>query len=222
MRMKIRSTMLIGLSCLLVSISSIAKEPANLALAKQTVIQYHDSGEYDKDISHVIDRAMAYLKARVNSPKTLGKKPAIVLDIDETSLSNYPDMKRLDFGGTIEEIRADEDKAVDDPITPTLKLYQYANEHHIAVIFLTGRFEDERSVTEKNLESAGYKNWDKLILRDSEYKNVAASTYKTAMRKKLTAEGYNIILNIGDQQSDLAGGYADKTYKLPNPYYFIK
>jgi len=30
-----------------------------------------------------------------------------------------------------------------------------------------------------------------------------------------------IVLNIGDQQSDLVGGHADKAFKLPNPYYLI-
>jgi len=29
------------------------------------------------------------------------------------------------------------------------------------------------------------------------------------------------ILNMGDQESDPAGGYADVTFKLPNPFYYI-
>jgi hypothetical protein len=28
-------------------------------------------------------------------------------------------------------------------------------------------------------------------------------------------------VNIGDQMSDLDGGFAERTYKLPNPFYFI-
>jgi hypothetical protein len=30
-----------------------------------------------------------------------------------------------------------------------------------------------------------------------------------------------IIANLGDQFSDLAGGYAERTFKLPNPFYSI-
>jgi len=30
-----------------------------------------------------------------------------------------------------------------------------------------------------------------------------------------------IIVNAGDQESDLAGGYAERAYKLPNPFYYI-
>jgi acid phosphatase len=28
-------------------------------------------------------------------------------------------------------------------------------------------------------------------------------------------------VNIGDQESDLDGGHADRDFKLPNPFYFI-
>ena len=35
------------------------------------------------------------------------------------------------------------------------------------------------------------------------------------------ALGYDIVANFGDQLSDLTGGFADKTFKLPNPMYFL-
>ncbi|MGB6550988.1 MAG: HAD family acid phosphatase [Xanthobacteraceae bacterium] len=31
-----------------------------------------------------------------------------------------------------------------------------------------------------------------------------------------------MIANVGDQESDLSGGYAEKTFKLPNPFYYIR
>jgi acid phosphatase len=197
-----------------------AVEPTNLHSLKVKVANYHDSGEYDKDLQKAMAGAMDYLKRRV-AQSTDHSKMAIVLDIDETSLSNFKSMKRLDFGGTLDEIRADEDAGQDPAIEPTLKLYQFAKANNAAVFFITGRFEEERDLTVKNLEKEGFVKWDKLILRDGKYRKVSASEYKTAMRKKLEEEGYDIVLNIGDQQSDLAGGYADKTVKLPNPYYFI-
>ncbi len=48
------------------------------------------------------------------------------------------------------------------------------------------------------------------------------SAFKTDVRRKLTQEGYVIVINIGDQYSDLAGGYAERIYKLPNPFYIVK
>jgi acid phosphatase len=197
---------------------SFAKEPVNIALVKEAAIKYHDSGEYDKDIKLTVDEAIAYLK---NHLTPSDGKPAIVLDIDETSLSNYNDMKRMDFGGTIEQIRMDEDKAVDPVISPTLELFRIAKANHVAVFFITGRFDFERKPTEANLKQAGYADWDDLYLRSGDYKTKPAAEYKSAMRKEITKKGYHIILNMGDQLSDIAGGYADKTYKLPNPYYFI-
>ena len=51
---------------------------------------------------------------------------------------------------------------------------------------------------------------------------VSAASFKAAERKKITERGYTIILNMGDQQSDLAGGFAEKTFKLPNPGYLLQ
>jgi predicted secreted acid phosphatase len=200
---------------------AMAKEPTNLALVKQKLIAYHDTGAYDKDIDHVMRNAMQYLKKRVAQNKTNPKKLAIVLDIDETSLSNYSDMRKIDFGGTYEEIRDAEDQGKDPAILPTLALYQYAKSNNVAVFFVTGRHEEEREVTAKNLKDAGYREWDGLVLRYGEFAKVPAAVYKTAIRKKIESEGYDIVLNIGDQKSDLAGGYADRSLKLPNPYYII-
>jgi hypothetical protein len=34
-------------------------------------------------------------------------------------------------------------------------------------------------------------------------------------------QGYDIVANFGDQYSDLNGGFADRTYKIPNPMYYL-
>lgn len=197
-----------------------AKEPTNLAITKQSLIKYHDSGAYMNDIANVIQKAMRYLELRIKRGHLKGK-PAIILDIDETSLSNYRDMLKMDFGGTAELVQQLEDQGTDEAISPTLKLYRFAKAHRIAVFFVTGRFEEEREATLNNLKKAGYTQPDGLILRTSKYRKSPAATYKTAVRKSIVNEGYNILLNIGDQKSDLRGGYADEIFKLPNPYYLI-
>jgi len=35
------------------------------------------------------------------------------------------------------------------------------------------------------------------------------------------AKEFTIIANIGDQRSDLDGGYSERTWRVPNPFYFI-
>ena len=45
--------------------------------------------------------------------------------------------------------------------------------------------------------------------------------YKSGVRAYIESQGYEIVGNFGDQFSDLDGGFADKTFKLPNPNYFL-
>ena len=40
-------------------------------------------------------------------------------------------------------------------------------------------------------------------------------------RRTLAEQGYVIVLNMGDQESDLAGGHAERTFKMPNPFYRV-
>jgi HAD superfamily, subfamily IIIB (Acid phosphatase) len=45
--------------------------------------------------------------------------------------------------------------------------------------------------------------------------------YKSGTRAYIESQGYDIVGNFGDQFSDLEGGYADKTFKMPNPNYYL-
>jgi hypothetical protein len=47
------------------------------------------------------------------------------------------------------------------------------------------------------------------------------TVYKTATRAYIESMGYEIIASFGDQPSDLNGGYADRTFKMPNPNYYL-
>ncbi|EXB74595.1 Acid phosphatase 1 [Morus notabilis] len=61
----------------------------------------------------------------------------------------------------------------------------------------------------------------KLYKRDPGYYGPARD-YKSAERKKLEEAGYRIAGNIGDQWSDLLGTNAgSRTFKLPNPMYYV-
>ena len=46
--------------------------------------------------------------------------------------------------------------------------------------------------------------------------------YKTKERINVEAEGYTIIAGVGDQMSDIDGGHSGCTFKVPNPFYFIR
>jgi putative acid phosphatase of HAD superfamily subfamily IIIB len=57
--------------------------------------------------------------------------------------------------------------------------------------------------------------------------NITAGTscptiqYKSGTRAYIESQGYDIVANFGDQYSDLLGGFADKTFKMPNPNYYL-
>lgn len=202
---------------------SLAIEPENLHTAKQAVILYHDSGEYDVDQEEVAQRAISYLASRVseNLKLTEPKKLAVVFDIDETSLSNYKILLSLDFAYHSHVLLSELKEADDPAIKPTLKLYQFAKDKDLAIFFITGRPEKLRIATEANLVSSGYTDWNKVFLKPDDYDRKSVIPYKSGTRKSITDEGYTIVVNIGDQWSDLAGGYSERVFKMPNPYYYV-
>ena len=48
-----------------------------------------------------------------------------------------------------------------------------------------------------------------------------SSTRAASGRGSRRSSGFTILVNVGDQDSDLAGGHARRAFKLPNPMYFI-
>ena len=83
------------------------------------------------------------------------------------------------------------------------------------------RRETEREATARNLAGIGCGDFTALVCRpDADRGGVAE--FKTAARARFAAEGRVIVANIGDQESDLVGGHAERTFKLPGPFYLTR
>lgn len=220
--MMLKGVMILGAG-VLCSTVVLATPPVNLPQAKKSLEVYHDSGAYQRDLSATYKKATAYLQQRIQSNQKAAekKKLAVVMDIDETALSNYPALLKENFGGTDHQIDAAIMKGDDPVIKPALRFFNFAKSHHVAVFFVTGRKEFMRSETVKNLKAVGYSGWQKLYLEPNSYDKHSAIPYKSAIRKQIEQQGYDIALTIGDQWSDLKGGYADHGDKLVDPFYFI-
>lgn len=198
----------------------------NVYDTQRLVEQYIASGRYEEDVTKVVTGARAWLDQRSKT----AAKPAIVLDIDETSLSNWPAYRlngwvRITNGGCDLQqgpcgLRAWQALGQSKAIAPTLALARHARELGVAVFFITGRPANLRQATERNLKDAGYE-WAGVILQPEGAQFASAVDFKAPERRKLTEQGYTVILNLGDQQSDLTGGYAERTFKLPNPVYYL-
>ena len=144
--------------------STAAPRVPSLVDAKREVGEYVASGRYEADIAAVVAGAKAHLTQRFGGTARL----AIVLDIDETALSNVAALRANDYGfiigGPCDLQRgpcgfiAWVEMARAEPIKPVLELARFARQHAV---------------------------------------------------------------NVGDQASDLDGGYAERTFKLPNPFYFV-
>jgi acid phosphatase len=198
----------------------------NLYEVQQRVEDYIRSGRYDADVARVDAEATAWLEQRAKAMA----RPAIVLDIDETSLSNWTAYRlngwgRVTGGGCDLQqgpcgLRAWQALGQSTALAPTLALARRARELNVAVFFISGRPANLREATERNLREQGYE-WTGVIILPEGAKFASAVDFKAPERRKLTEQGYTILLSLGDQESDLKGGYAERTFKLPNPVYFL-
>src|SRR4051794_36107334 len=77
---------------------TVASQPTNVGDAGMAALAYHDSGAYDRDLATVVAQARSWIAGQALAVN----RPALVLDIDETALSNWEIIKRDDFGRPIE------------------------------------------------------------------------------------------------------------------------
>jgi predicted secreted acid phosphatase len=142
----------------------------------------------------------------------------VVFDLDETLLSGMPYMTEFDFGWSEATWQTWVDAARAAPIIPIREVYRHARRLGMDVIFLTARPEHQRDSTIKNLVSIDCADYAELICQPDAVK-ARAALFKAGERKRLTESGRVIIATIGDQESDLEGGFAEQRFKLPNPFY---
>jgi len=217
----------------------LAAEPVeNFGIERYRIADYADcvgdGGCYWADLDAQYKRAEAALAMQVALSKQVakaGEKLAVVMDIDETTVSSYCEMQREDYGYLGSMFNAwvvSPEAAV--AIPGALRLFNEAKADGVAVFFITGRpgvqeakssQTDQTAPTARNLEAAGFHGWAGLRLRNGVENGVATIAYKSQEREKIAKE-YRIVMSVGDQWSDLLGEpQAVVSVKLPNPFYFL-
>jgi predicted secreted acid phosphatase len=199
---------------------------------------------YAAETQNVAANGGHWLAARANAQYKSGKK-AILFDVDDTTLAtyNYEVASNWKYDSTS---NADYVNNLKFPAVPGMvALAKQAADEGYRVIFLTGRPATQEAVTLANLEKVGYDTasalpdategggsdgiFTKPALADYPSYLVAkcgaascnTDEYKSATREYIESLGYEIVANFGDQDSDLSGGFEDRTFKLPNPSYFL-
>jgi predicted secreted acid phosphatase len=207
--------------------SQSSAEPANVGVNKLAAIKYHDSGAYMADFARAAQPANDWLKQRAAQVS----RPALVLDIDDTALTNWPVIVANDFGRFATGPcllpqgpcgwAAWDLRGQDAPLEPTLDVFRTARSLGMAVFFISGRPESQRAATERNLKAVGYEGYAQAYFTPDGAHYRSLVEFKAPTRQQIAAMGYTIIANMGDQLSDLDGGFSERTYKLPNPFYYI-
>lgn len=192
-------------------------DATNLSDVLRTLATYIQSRQYEREIRDVANAAHDWVEARKAKP---GERLAAVFDIDETLLWNVPNILDCGFCSSSLQSRLYGSKPL--PAIPPMKaLYEFTKSKGVTPILLTGRQESSRAATAAGLDAAGITGYGELLFRPNGNAE-PARTMKAGVRKGVEAKGYKIILSIGDQLSDLSGGFAERTYKLPNPFYFVE
>jgi predicted secreted acid phosphatase len=175
--------------------TTTASAATTTAAATSATVTYD---QWLSDATAATAPALGYLQRRVAAGSFSGT-PAIVLDIDNTSLASYFYPATYPTPAT----------------PPVLQLAKYATAHGVKVLFVTARPDLIDLATGFDLASVGY-TVDGLYSRNPLQLLESIQTFKTDTRRKLVAEGYDIVANVGNNTTDLDGGYADAAFKLPD------
>ncbi|MFI5336126.1 MAG: HAD family acid phosphatase, partial [Opitutales bacterium] len=186
----------------------VSREPRNLNLLKYELNAYIDSGDYARGIATVAARARGWIEERAGQKKP-GERPALILDIDETMLSNLPIIRRFDYGYVPDAWNAWVASGQCLPIEPVREAYRAAVARGVSVFIVTGRRDRDREGTLANLKAAGYTAYAGIYFQADDSTETPGAV-KLAWRRLLAAEGYTHIANLGDQDSDFAGGGAER------------
>ncbi|MFF3611745.1 HAD family acid phosphatase [Streptomyces sp. NPDC002580] len=187
----------LGIGGTVTAAGSAGAAPAR-AVASATATADVDYATWQNDVQAVIDQAVPYVGQRTSAAG--GSKLAVVFDIDNTTLET-------DFHPWYQ--------LPTPAVRASLALARYAHERGVAVFFVTARPGIIASETKWNLKSVGYPV-DGLYVRDLPDLFAEVSAYKTGKRAQIESLGYTIIANVGNNTTDLVGGHAERTFKLPD------
>ncbi|MFL6106383.1 MAG: HAD family acid phosphatase [Marmoricola sp.] len=196
---------------------------------------FSSTSAYAKEMAGIEAGAQAYLSDPYRGRHhhhAQGQK-AVLFDVDDTTLNTYSYEIYSNFVYNPTTNAAFVNAGVFPAVPGMPALVSWAQDHGYTVFFLTGRPESQRAGTANNLVNVGYPSVpsNQLYLKDLSapwLSSCGTSTpacttvqYKSLTRQHIESMGYDIVANFGDQYSDLTGGFADKTFKVPNPMYFL-
>ncbi|KAJ4827972.1 hypothetical protein Tsubulata_009504 [Turnera subulata] len=185
--------------------------------------KYVTSTQYKVDSERAIEECRLYLGTSCDLKKD--GKDAWLFDIDDTLLSTVPYYKKHNFGGEKLNLTSLEEwmsQGKAPALEHSLKFFDELKSMGVQIILVSSRREHLRSATVDNLVDVGYHGWTSLILRGPDDELDSVQSYKANVRKQLISDGYRIWGVVGDQYSSFEElPSAQRTFKLPNPLYYV-
>ncbi|KAK4266205.1 hypothetical protein QN277_027162 [Acacia crassicarpa] len=185
--------------------------------------KYVRSTQYTVDSERATEECLVYLSTSCDLKKD--SRDAWIFDIDDTLLSTVPYYKENLYGGNKLNLTSLEEwmgKGKAPALDHSLKLFNELKSRGVQIILVSARREHLRAATIDNLVNVGFHGWAGLVLRDYADELVSVRTYKSDVRRKLISQGYRIWGIVGDQYSSIEGlPSAGRTFKLPNPMYYV-
>ena len=133
------------------------------------------------------------------------KKPAVVLDIDETIFQTHCWVCGKSFDDVV-------------PIPSAVSFYKNCIKNGVSVFFVTARHEDGFVYTQDQLRRHGFCTYAGLFLKPKKFSNYVNDIqhFKTLARRYISSKKFSILVNMGDQPHDVSGGYSKMAYLLPS------
>jgi predicted secreted acid phosphatase len=202
------------------------------------VYQASPDSPYAKDLARIDADARASIDRAARKAHRHGEKPAVMFDIDDTLLLSLDYEKRYNYTYNSTTWNDYVNRADRPAVFGSPELVRYAQSKGVEVFYNSGLTEAQRTAAVANLKKVGADvnlDADHMFLKNAAnppaYLSGCATQgswkcttvqYKSGTRRHIEDDlGYEIIANFGDQYSDLDGGFADRTYKLPNPTYLV-
>jgi predicted secreted acid phosphatase len=172
-----------------VSVQAVASSPAaDTAVAKRKV---PTRAQWLADVKAAMQESRPYVRERA-AAKTADEKLAVNFDIDNTVIATY-----YDGGGAIPKM---------------LKFARLLDKLGVALVFNSGRLDNQQDRTVNQLTRAGFPVAEVCLRNKGETLPVG----KQRCREGFIDEGYTLIANVGNNDTDFVGGGYERAFRLPN------
>ncbi len=174
----------------------------------QATLWFQKSAEMEVEFLQAYGLGKMLLRQKMDTFNSIGKKPAVILDLDETVMDNSPYQARLFLNGeTYNSVSWNAwcNEGIADALPGALDFLKFAEALDVEIFYISNRKSEVLESTIENLKKIGVPNadTDHVLLR-------TAGRDKTDRRNIVKAQ-YEVLLYVGDNLTDYSEDYAERS-----------